>query len=98
MRTIMKGVHGIAALGHFVPVTTDMNQLASKENRIKRCQSGLTRSSSGHADSEFLALLGPLLHHDFDVDGCRTGCVIEFITNPEDTATKTWSGGSIQGR
>ena len=50
MRTIMKGVHGIAALGHFVPVTTDMNQLASKENRIKRCQSGLTRSPSGHAD------------------------------------------------
>ena len=55
MRTIMKGVHGIAALGHFFPVTKDMNHLASKENRIKRCQSGLTRSPSGHADSEFLA-------------------------------------------
>ena len=50
MRTIMKGVHGIAPLGHFVPVFTDMNQLASKENRIKRCQGGLTRSPSGHAD------------------------------------------------
>ena len=33
------------------------------------------------------SVLGPLLHHDFDVDGCRTGCVIEFITKAEDTAT-----------
>ena len=62
-----------------------MKQLASKENRIKRYQSGLTRSPLGNVDHWILNIFRSLAHRDFDASGKINGYVIEFITESEDT-------------